>query len=150
VQKPPRDTLHQAICGRAGNVEQFWNVVALTPLAVHDPVPGVQAAADGAVRTMVYAMGQKSSGNEGNCGAFKKPPTVVVTPTSVAMIGPWHILIAPALFVPNTIAQHCVGCNALNATPVFASVVGVAVAVCATSGVIHSPLMMPAVVTVVV
>jgi hypothetical protein len=31
----------------------FWNVVAETPEAVHELVPGVHAAAEGAVRTIV-------------------------------------------------------------------------------------------------
>ena len=38
------------------------NVEAVTPDAVQEPVPGVHGAADGAVRTTVYARGTKPSG----------------------------------------------------------------------------------------
>lgn len=45
--------LPHEICGRLGNTLMFWNVLADTPEAVHELVPGVHAAALGAVRTIV-------------------------------------------------------------------------------------------------
>jgi hypothetical protein len=52
----------QLDCGLDGICAMFWNVLQLTPEAAQELVPGVQAAADGAVRTIVYASGKKLFG----------------------------------------------------------------------------------------
>ena len=78
-----------AICGRSGNVAMFLNVVQDAPDAAQEVVPRVNPAVKlGAARTIVYAIGTKSSGSTGNCGARMKAPTVVVTPVSVGVTAP--------------------------------------------------------------
>src|SRR3990172_4062076 len=100
----------------------------VTPLAPQSLVPNVHAEASGAVLTSVYAIGQKSSGNAGNCGANLNAPTVVVIPVSQVVIGPCAATSVPAALTPNTNAQASLSPIATNASPVVASSVGVSAA----------------------
>ena len=80
----------------------FLATEQVIPDAAHCVVPAVNVAPVGETRTSWYAIGQKSSGNEGNWGAEINAPTVVVTQISVGTIEPCAHLIAPASFTPHT------------------------------------------------
>ena len=134
----------------------FTGVEVVIPVAVQLDVPVVNAAALGALRTKKYAIGAKSSGNAGNCGASRNAPAVVVTPKAVLTMEPWQYLMAPARLTPATttvarpllVSVEPAGSDG-KARPVAASVVGEAWAVCAPSVVPNLPLITTVVVTVV-
>ena len=69
--------------------------------------PTTKEGTAGVERTIVYEIGQKSSGSAGNCGRLMKLPGVVVTPKdSSGATGPNDALIWPAALTPKTKAAH--------------------------------------------